>query len=259
MGYAPFAVLAVVNVLDLIDGERFTPVQLSAYAAVLFITMVVLLFVCLLFCFGSNCGSRGPTDDRTLATSTDCHRDDVTKTTLANLCTHIVAGADVYSVRFHSLSYTRIDRCACVWTLRAGSDHGAARRAGHVAAQQNVESQGIRNCAGYNPRPVRTAGFSLEGSSGDRFHTTVSRRLVSQAGRIQLLHVRRFRFVPVTERVRYSSDCDHGVAAIPEDAKGGRGVAPRCERTVEALDLPRSKWQARMKSRLTITRPPTGS
>ena len=96
----------------------------------------------------------------------------------------------------------------------------------------DAQSQSVGNSVGYYARAIRTAGLGLEGRSINRFHAKVSRRLVSQPGRIQLFHVRPFGFVPVAERVRHAPHCDHGVATVFEDAKGGRRVVKRCERTV---------------------------
>jgi serine/threonine protein kinase len=66
-------------------------------------------------------------------------------------------------------------------------------------------------------------------SAHDQF---VARRLVSEAGWFQLLDVRTVGAVPVVECIRHSDYCDHGVATLSEDAKGGRRVVERCERTV---------------------------
>ncbi len=49
LGYAPFTLLAVANVFDLIDGSRFTQTQLMAFAVVLFVTMVITLLFAYFF------------------------------------------------------------------------------------------------------------------------------------------------------------------------------------------------------------------
>jgi hypothetical protein len=49
IGYAPFTLLAVLNVLDVFGGERFDQAQLMAFAIGLFVTMVVLLLFAYFF------------------------------------------------------------------------------------------------------------------------------------------------------------------------------------------------------------------
>ena len=49
IGYAPFTLLALANVLDLIDGSRFTQTQLMTFAISLFIAMVILLLFAYFF------------------------------------------------------------------------------------------------------------------------------------------------------------------------------------------------------------------
>jgi len=49
IGYAPFTLLALANVLNLIDGSRFTQTQLMTFAIGLFVTMVVTLLFAYFF------------------------------------------------------------------------------------------------------------------------------------------------------------------------------------------------------------------
>ena len=49
IGYAPFTLLALANVLDLINGSRFTQTQLMTFAISLFIAMVILLLFAYFF------------------------------------------------------------------------------------------------------------------------------------------------------------------------------------------------------------------
>lgn len=49
IGYAPFTLLALANVFDLIDGSRFTQTQLMTFAIVLFVTMVITLLFAYFF------------------------------------------------------------------------------------------------------------------------------------------------------------------------------------------------------------------
>jgi len=49
LGYAPFTLLALANVMNLIDGSRFTQTQLMTFAISLFIAMVILLLFAYFF------------------------------------------------------------------------------------------------------------------------------------------------------------------------------------------------------------------
>jgi len=49
LGYAPFTVLALLNVLDVIDGERLDQTQLMTFAIMMFVTMVITLLFAYFF------------------------------------------------------------------------------------------------------------------------------------------------------------------------------------------------------------------
>ncbi len=49
IGYAPFTVLALLNVLDVVDGQRFNQTQLMAFAVGVFVTMVITLLFAYFF------------------------------------------------------------------------------------------------------------------------------------------------------------------------------------------------------------------
>ena len=49
LGYAPFTVLALLNVLDVVDGERFDQMQLMTFAVGMFVTMIITLLFAYFF------------------------------------------------------------------------------------------------------------------------------------------------------------------------------------------------------------------
>jgi len=49
LGYAPFTVLALLNVLDVVDGQRFDQTQLMTFAIGVFVTMVITLLFAYFF------------------------------------------------------------------------------------------------------------------------------------------------------------------------------------------------------------------
>ena len=259
IGYAPFIAFALINVLDLVNGERFTPMQLTVYAVAMFITMVVsLLFAYFLVSAATVAvvvqlmiAPLRPVRIATAMTSLKRRWRIFALTSLLVLAL-ILFGSVLFLVP-GLIAAVVYGLYAPVAIMEQHGVRGTLRRS-RTLSRRAVGTVLVITLVQF-ALPVLvwkaavTTDFTLE------FNDDYSPRQIgfsfSMSGGSALYQLLNVFVTPVTAIMA-------SLLYLKTRKAGGESLRDASEQ-FEALDIPRSKWQARMKSRLSITRPPTST
>ena len=259
IGYAPFIAFALINVLDLVNGERFTPMQLTVYAVAMFITMVVsLLFAYFLVSAATVAvvvqlmiAPLRPVRIATAMTSLKRRWRIFALTSLLVLAL-ILFGSVLFLVP-GLIAAVVYGLYAPVAIMEQHGVRGTLRRS-RTLSRRAVGTVLVITLVQF-ALPVLvwkaavTTDFTLE------FNDDYSPRQIgfsfSMSGGSALYQLLNVFVTPVTAIMA-------SLLYLKTRKAGGESLRDASEQ-FEALDIPRSKWQARMKSRLSLTRPPTST
>jgi serine/threonine protein kinase len=169
LGYAPFTVLALVNLLDLFVDEQSAPAELMWFGAAVFLSMVISLLFAYFFVSAATVSvvvqlMVAPLRPLRIGTAVAAlkRRWRVFALTSLLVMTLILFLSPLHHPRFARRGYLR--------TLRAGGDHGTARSSRDATPESNIESQDVRHRARHNAGAVCVTGFSLAGCRTYEFH-----------------------------------------------------------------------------------------
>ena len=259
LGYAPFTLLAVLNVLDVIDGERFTPAQLTAFAIGLFTTMVVLL----LFAYFFVSAATVPVVVQLMIAPLRPVRIGAAMTALKRrwrifaltsllVLTLILFGSILFVIPglIAALVYGLY---APVAIMEQHGVRGTLRRSRTLSWRALGTVLVITLVQFALPvliwRAAVTSDFTLQ------FHDDYSPKQIgfnfSMSGPSTLYQLLNVFVTPLTAIMA-------SLLYLKTRKAGGESLRDASEQ-FEALDIPRSKWQARMRSRWTVTRAPTST
>lgn len=255
LGYAPFTVLALLNLLDLVNGERLAPLQLQLYVIAMFIVMVVTL----LFAYFFVTAATVPV---------------VVQLTIAPL-RPVRIGAAVAAIkrRWRVFAFTSLLVLALILfgsVLLVIPGLIAAIIFGLYAPVAIVEQHGVRGTLRRSRKLSRRAFGTVLAITLVQFalpvliwkatlSTNFSFQLnddyspkqfsfgFSMSGGSALYQLLNVFVTPLTAIMA-------SLLYLKTRQAGGESLRDASDQ-FEALDIPRSKWQARMKSRWT-TRPP---
>ena len=259
LGYAPFIALALINALNLVDGERFTPMQLTVYAIALFITMVVsLLFAYFLVSAATVAvvvqlmiAPLRPVRIATAMTSLKRRWRIFALTSLLVLA--LILFGSVLFVIPGLIAAVVFGLYAPVAIMEQHGVRGTLRRSRTLSRRALGTVLVITLVQFALPvlvwKAAVTTDFTLQ------FNDDYSPKEIgfnfSMSGGSALYELLNVFVTPVTAIMA-------SLLYLKTRKAGGESLRDASEQ-FEALDIPRSKWQARMKSRLSITRPPTST
>ena len=259
LGYAPFIALALINALNLVDGERFTPMQLTVYAIALFITMVVsLLFAYFLVSAATVAvvvqlmiAPLRPVRIATAMTSLKRRWRIFALTSLLVLA--LILFGSVLFVIPGLIAAVVFGLYAPVAIMEQHGVRGTLRRSRTLSRRALGTVLVITLVQFALPvlvwKAAVTTDFTLQ------FNDDYSPKEIgfnfSMSGGSALYELLNVFVTPVTAIMA-------SLLYLKTRKAGGESLRDAGEQ-FEALDIPRSKWQARMKSRLSITRPPTST
>jgi serine/threonine protein kinase len=259
IGYAPFTVLAVLNVLDVVDGQRFDQTQLMTFAIGMFTTMVITL----LFAYFFVSAATVPV---------------VLQLTVAPLrAVHIKTALTALKRRWRVFALTSL---LVLTLILLGSilfvipGLIVALIFGLYAPVAIMEQQGVRGTLRRSrilsrrawgtvlvitlvqfALPVLVWKAAVHTDFTLQFHDDWSPKQFgfnfSMSGPSALYQLLNVFVTPITAIMA-------SLLYLKTRKAGGESLRDASEQ-FEALDIPRSKWQQRMKSRWTITRPPTST
>jgi serine/threonine protein kinase len=259
IGYAPFTVLALANVLDLINGSQFTQTQLMAFAAVLFITMVITLLFAYFFVSAATVpvvvqlmiAPLRPVRIGTAMTALKRRWRIFALTSLLVLA--LILFGSVLFVIPGLIAALVFGLYAPVAIMEEHGVRGTLRRSTLLSRRALGTVLVITLVQFALPVLVWKAAVNTDFTL--QFHDDWSPKQVgfnfSMSGLSALYQLLNVFVTPVTAIMA-------SLLYLKTRKAGGESLRDASEQ-FEALDIPRSKWQARMKSRWTITRPPTST
>jgi hypothetical protein len=259
IGYAPFTMLVLLNVLDVIDGQRFTQPQLMTFSVVLFGTMVVTLLFAYFLVSAATVAvvvqlMIAPLRPARIGTAMTAlkRRWRIFALTSLLVLTLILLGSILFVIPglIAALVYGLY---APVAIMEQHGVRGTLRRSRTLSRRAIGTVLVITLVQFALPvlvwKAAVTADFTLQ------FHDDWSPKQVgfnfSMSGGSALYQLLNVFITPLTAIMA-------SLLYMKTRKAGGESLRDASEQ-FEALDIPRSKWQARMKSRLTITRPPTST
>lgn len=259
LGYAPFIALALINVLNLVDGERFTPMQLTVYAIALFITMVVSLLFAYFFVSAATVAvvvqlMIAPLRPARIATAmTSLKRRWRIFALTSLLVLALILFGSILFVIPGVIAAVVYGLYAPVAIMEQHGVRGTLRRSRTLSRRAIGTVLVITLVQFALPvlvwKAAVTTDFTLQ------FHDDYSPKQIgfdfSMSGASALYQLLNVFVTPVTAIMA-------SLLYLKTRKAGGESLRDASEQ-FEALDIPRSKWQARMKSRLSITRPPTST
>lgn len=253
IGYAPFTLLALANVFDLIDGSRFTQTQLMTYAIVLFVTMVVTLLFAYFFVSAATVpvvvqlmiAPLRPVRIGTAMTALKRHWRIFALTSLLVL-TMILVGSILFVIP-GVIAAVVFGLYAPVAIMEQHGVRGTLRRSRMLSRRALGTVLVITLVQFALPvlvwKAAVTTNFTLQ------FHDDWSPKAVgfnfSMSGPSALYQLLNVFVTPLTAIMA-------SLLYLKTRKAGGESLRDASEQ-FEALDIPRSKWQARMKTR-TLTR-----
>ena len=259
IGYAPFTLLALANVLNLFDGERLAQTQLMALAISLFVAMVILLLFAYFFVSAATVpvvvqlmiAPLRPVRIGTAMTALKRRWRIFALTSLLVLAM-ILLGSILFVIP-GVIAALVFGLYAPVAIMEEHGVRGTLRRSRRLSRRALGTVLVITLVQFALPVLVWKAAVSTNFTL--RFHDDWSPREVGfnfwmsgPSALWQLLNV----FVTPLTAIMAS------LLYLKTRKAGGESLRDASEQ-FEALDIPHSKWQQRMKSRWTITRPPTGT
>lgn len=259
IGYAPFTVLALLNFFDVIDGQRFTPAQLTTFAIVLFVTMVITLLFAYFFVSAATVPvvvqlMIAPLRPVRIATAITAlkRRWRIFALTSLLVLTLILFGSILFVIPglIAALIYGLY---APVAIMEPHGVRGTLRRS-RILSRRALGTVLVITLVQFALpvliwRAALTTEFTLQ------LHDDYSPKQIgfnfSMSGGSALYQLLNVFVTPLTAIMA-------SLLYLKTRKAGGESLRDASEQ-FDALDIPRSKWQARMKSRWTITRPPTST
>lgn len=259
IGYAPFTVFALLNVLNVFDGQRFDQAQLMYFAIGLFVTMVILLLFAYFFVSAATVPvvlqlTIAPLRAVQIKTALTAlkRRWRIFALTSLLVLTLILLGSVLFVIP-GLLAALVFGLYAPVAIMEQHGVRGTLRRSRMLSRRALGTVLVITLVQFALPVLVWKATVSTDFTL--QFHDDWSPKQIgfnfSMSGPSALYQLLNVFITPVT-----------GIMAsllyLKTRKAGGESLRDASEQ-FEALDIPRSKWQQRMKSRWTITRPPTST
>jgi lysylphosphatidylglycerol synthetase-like protein (DUF2156 family) len=254
IGYAPFTLLALANVLNLIDGERLAQTQLMALAIGLFVTMVILLLFAYFFVSAATVpvvvqlmiAPLRPVRIGTAMTALKRRWRIFALTSLLVLAM-ILLGSILFVIP-GVIAAVVFGLYAPVAIMEQHGVRGTLRRSRLLSRRALGTVLVITLVQFALPvlvwKAAVSTGFTLQ------FHDDWSPKQVgfnfSMSGPSALWQLLNVFVTPLTAIMA-------SLLYLKTRKAGGESLRDASEQ-FEALDIPRSKWQARMKTRTTITR-----
>ena len=258
IGYAPFTVLALFNCLDVIDGQRLDPTQLMYFAVALFVTMVILLLFAYFFVSAVIVPvvlqlTIAPLRAVHINTAVSALRRRWRIFALTSLLvlTLILFGSVLFVVP-GLMAAVVFGLYAPVAIMEQHGVRGTLRRS-RILSRRSLGTALVITLVQF-ALPVLVWKAAVHTDFTLQFHDDWSPKQVgfnfSMSGRSALYQLLNVFVTPITAIMA-------SLLYLKTRKAGGESLRDASEQ-FEALDIPRSKWQQRMKSRYTITRPPTG-
>jgi len=259
IGYAPFTVLALLNVLNVFDGQRFDQTQLMYFAIALFVTMVILLLFAYFFVSAATVPvvlqlTIAPLRAVQIKTALMAlkRRWRIFALTSLLVLTLILLGSVLFVIP-GLLAALVFGLYAPVAIMEQHGVRGTLRRS-RMLSRRALGTVLVITLVQF-ALPVLVWKATVNTDFTLQFHDDWSPKQVgfnfSMSGPSALYQLLNVFITPVT-----------GIMAsllyLKTRKAGGESLRDASEQ-FEALDIPRSKWQQRMKSRWTITRPPTST
>lgn len=259
IGYAPFTVLAILNALDVVDGQRFTHPQLVTYSIALFATMVVSLLFAYFLVSAATVAvvvqlMIAPLRLVRIATAITAlkRRWRIFALTSLLVLTLILLGSILFVIP-GLIAAVVYGLYAPVAIMEQHGVRGTLRRS-RILSRRAFGTVLVITLVQF-ALPVLVWKAAVATDFTLQFNDDFSPKQVgfnfSMSGSSALYQLLNVFVTPVTAIMA-------SLLYLKTRKAGGESLRDASEQ-FEALDIPRSKWQARMKSRLTITRPPTST
>ena len=257
IGYAPFTVLAVLNVLNVIDGSRLDQAQLMVLAIATFVTMVITLLFAYFFVSAATVpvvlqltiAPLRAVQIKTAVTAVK-RRWRVFALTSLLVLTLILLGSVLFVIP-GLIAALVFGLYAPVAIMEQHGVRGTLRRS-RILSRRALGTVLVITLVQF-ALPVLVWKAAVYTDFTLQFHDDWSPKqfgfnfsMSGPSALYQLLNV----FVTPLTAIMAS------LLYLKTRKAGGESLQDASEQ-FEALDIPRSKWQQRMKSRWTITRPPS--
>ena len=256
IGYAPFTLLALANVLNLFDGSQFTQTELMAFAAVIFVTMVITLLFAYFFVSAAivpvvlqlTIAPLRAVQIKTAVTALK-RRWRVFALTSLLVLTLILGGSVLFLIP-GLIAAVVFGLYAPVAIMEQHGVRGTLRRS-RILSRRALGTVLVITLVQF-ALPVLVWKAAVNTGFTLRFHDDWSPKEVgfnfSMSGPSALYQLLNVFITPLTAIMA-------SLLYLKTRKAGGESLRDASEQ-FEALDIPHSKWQQRMKSRWTITRPP---
>ena len=254
IGYAPFTVLALLNVLDVVDGERFDQTQLMTFAVGVFVTMVVTLLFAYFFVSAAvvpvvlqlTIAPLRAVQIKTALTALK-RRWRVFALTSLLVLTLILLGSVLFVIP-GVIAALVFGLYAPVAIMEQQGVRGTLRRS-RILSRRALGTVLVITLVQF-ALPVLVWKAAVHTDFTLQFHDDWSPKQVgfnfSMSGPSALWHLLNVFVTPITAIMA-------SLLYLKTRKAGGESLRDASEQ-FEALDIPHSKWQQRMR---TITRPPT--
>ncbi len=254
IGYAPFTVLALLNVLDVVDGQRFDQAQLMMFAIGVFVTMVITLLFAYFFVSAATVPvvlqlTIAPLRAVQIKTALTAlkRRWRVFALTSLLVLTLILLGSILFVIP-GLIAALVFGLYAPVAIMEAQGVRGTLRRS-RILSRRALGTVLVITLVQF-ALPVLVWKAAVHTDFTLQFHDDWSPKQVgfnfSMSGPSALWQLLNVFVTPLTAIMA-------SLLYLKTRKAGGESLRDASEQ-FEALDIPRSKWQARMKTRTTITR-----
>ena len=259
IGYAPFTVLALLNVLNVFDGQQFDQTQLMYFAVALFVTMVILLLFAYFFVSAAivpvvlqlTIAPLRAVHIKTAVTALK-RRWRIFALTSLLVLTLILLGSVLFVVP-GLVAAVVFGLYAPVAIMEQHGVRGTLRRS-RILSRRALGTVLVITLLQF-ALPILVWKAAVYTDFTLQFHDDWSPKQVgfnfSMSGPSALYQLLNVFVTPITAIMA-------SLLYLKTRKAGGESLRDASEQ-FEALDIPHSKWQQRMKSRWTITRPPTGT
>jgi serine/threonine protein kinase len=253
IGYAPFTLLALLNVLNVVDGQRFDQAQLMMFAVGVFVTMVITLLFAYFFVSAATVPvvlqlTIAPLRAVQIKTALTAlkRRWRVFALTSLLVLTLILLGSILFVIP-GLIAALVFGLYAPVAIMEAQGVRGTLRRS-RILSRRALGTVLVITLVQF-ALPVLVWKAAVHTDFTLQFHDDWSPKQVgfnfSMSGPSALWQLLNVFVTPLTAIMA-------SLLYLKTRKAGGESLRDASEQ-FEALDIPRSKWQQRMKSRLTIT------
>ncbi len=259
IGYAPFTLLALFNVLDVVDGQRFDQTQLMTFAVGMFVAMVITLLFAYFFVTAAivpvvlqlTIAPLRAVQIKTAVTALKRRWRIFALTSLLVLAL-ILLGSVLFVVP-GLIAAVVFGLYAPVAIMEQHGVRGTLRRS-RILSRRALGTVLVITLVQF-ALPVLVWKAAVYTDFTLQFHDDWSPKQVgfnfSMSGPSALYQLLNVFVTPITAIMV-------SLLYLKTRKAGGESLRDASEQ-FEALDIPRSKWEQRMKSRWTITRPPTST